>query len=360
MIENQSTLIKSKDKESTNKIEVFRKESSNVDNATHSRFIVKRTSEFIEDAKHLPRPKWLIENIIREGQIVVLFGDSGVFKSVLARQMALQIAGVSTGFPLDTHASASTVLYVDVELTSRQIRDRYAIEVQTPDGKIEEKVFPYPSNFYDAQLDCVFEGDDDIDSVISDLKKAVSATRSTVLVIDNLTFLGDDLSKGDEAAKVLKRLKKMSNEMGISILVVAHTNKRNVYETLEANELTGSAKIKHAVDAQIGVAKSYTEDSTVYLKQFKVRHDPSVWGTDVFKMRLSQHETGALFASDGELDDEANHIKKRVHEGQAAELKNQRDEHIKNLKKMGLGTHKQLAAAFGVSDKTIQRITKGL
>ena len=78
---------------------------------------VKTANDWMRMAADKPVPKMLFGEFWLEGELGVMFADTGKGKSILAVQMAEAIAR-GTGFEtLKTTAQAQTVLYLDFELT---------------------------------------------------------------------------------------------------------------------------------------------------------------------------------------------------------------------------------------------------
>lgn len=77
-------------------------------------FLVKTANQTVEDTRRRPDPEPLYLSLWYEGEVCCLFADSNLGKSLLAVQMADEIAR--------THR----VLYIDCELSDKQFQLRYA------------------------------------------------------------------------------------------------------------------------------------------------------------------------------------------------------------------------------------------
>lgn len=100
-------------------------EESAVDTAS---FWVASMNEYLEKAKALPPLVVLYPNIVLEGDLCIIFGQSGIGKTIFAMQVARDIA-----------AKGKRVLYLDFEMSERQLALRY----NTPN---------FPSTFFRAEL----------------------------------------------------------------------------------------------------------------------------------------------------------------------------------------------------------------
>ena len=95
---------------------------------------IKAANEWIQESMKTPDPKMYFYDLIVEHENTVIFAASNVGKSILAVQIAEDIA------------RAEKVLYVDLELSSKQFQMRYS-DART--GKSHS----FPSNFSRAEID---------------------------------------------------------------------------------------------------------------------------------------------------------------------------------------------------------------
>ena len=77
-------------------------------------FHVSSMNECLDKARSLPPLVTLYPNVVLEGDLCVIFGQSGIGKTIFAMQVARDIA-----------ASGRRVLYADFEMTPRQLALRY-------------------------------------------------------------------------------------------------------------------------------------------------------------------------------------------------------------------------------------------
>ena len=96
---------------------------------------VKTASDWMRTAADKPVPKMLFGEFWLEGELGVMFADTGKGKSILAVQMAEAIARGSGIEPMKTTAQAQTVLYLDFELTEKQFEMRYTEDLDTEAGE---------------------------------------------------------------------------------------------------------------------------------------------------------------------------------------------------------------------------------
>ena len=95
---------------------------------------IKAANEWIKESLKAPDPKMYFYDLIVENENTVIFAASNVGKSILATQIAADIA------------KTEKVLYVDLELSSKQFQMRYS---DSATGKFHV----FPENFQRAELD---------------------------------------------------------------------------------------------------------------------------------------------------------------------------------------------------------------
>ena len=95
---------------------------------------IKAANEWIQDSLKRPDPQMYFNNLIVQYENTVIFAASNVGKSILATQIAEDIA------------KTEKVLYVDLELSSKQFQMRYT-------DSSTRKVHKFPANFTRAEID---------------------------------------------------------------------------------------------------------------------------------------------------------------------------------------------------------------
>jgi hypothetical protein len=77
--------------------------------------------------------------------------------------------------------------------------------------------------------------------------------------------------------KILLTIKK---SLSISMLVLAHTPKRDATRPISQNDVSGSKNIMNFCDSCFAIGKSYTQDDVRYIKQIKERNTAKVYGPE--------------------------------------------------------------------------------
>jgi len=243
-------------------------QSDGVDEATHedesqkessspvrkSIFTMKSANQTIEDAMKLPDLIPLYGSLWLEGELSCLFADSNVGKSIFAVQMADSIA----------RQREEPVLYFDFELDDRQFKKRY---VNSETGEIHI----FPDNFQRLYVDPdTLLSDNFEDDIIFGVEDAINRTSAKIIIIDNISFIGNGAEKGDIAGRLMVKLKALTIKYELSMLVLAHTPKRDLSREITQNDLAGSKKLFNFFRSAFVIAQSQKDANLRYIKQVKV------------------------------------------------------------------------------------------
>lgn len=206
----------------------------------------------MNDAINTPDPKMYFHNLIVQFENTVIFASSNVGKSILAIQIAEDIA------------RTDKILYVDLELSAKQFQMRYS-DVSTGEVHI------FPGNFTRAEIDPELIVGADLEQEILDSIEEAAVQGTKFFVIDNITFICNDSEKGATAGSFMMKLIRLKKKYSLTTIVIAHTPKRRGWEPITQNDLAGSAKLINFFDEGIAVARSAKDNNLRYLKQVKVR-----------------------------------------------------------------------------------------
>lgn len=213
---------------------------------------IKAANEWIQESMKTPDPKMYFYDLIVEHENTVIFAASNVGKSILAVQIAEDIA------------RAAKVLYVDLELSSKQFQMRYS-DART--GKSHS----FPSNFSRAEIDPELMVGANLEQEILDSIETAAKKGTKFFVIDNITFICNGAESGIKAGNFMKQLVRLKKKYDLTTIVIAHTPKRRNWKPITQNDLAGSAKLINFFDAGIALARSANDNNLRYLKQVKVR-----------------------------------------------------------------------------------------
>ena len=289
-------------------------------------FHVEPMTKCIEDAHLLPPLIPLYPDIVLEGDLSIIFGQSGVGKTIFAMQIARYIA-----------ESGKRLLYVDCEMTPRQLGNRY----ETPN---------FPPTFLRAEMDREHPAED----VLKGIEEVAVANHVEVVFIDNITALGQSLDRSADAGALMASLNTLKKKYNWTLVVLNHVPKMfsgNVPLSLSA--MQGSAKINQLIDDAIGIAQSSIDSNLVYVKQCKWRNGELTMGADhVAVYERCKDENGNLgFISRG-FGTEQEHL--------SIENSNEREEmkaRVRELSNKGM-TQTAIANQLGISQSKVSRLLK--
>ena len=237
-----------------------------LDESIQKPFVMRRANEWIDLAKNCPVQERLFGDLWFENEIAVLFAETNAGKSILAVQIA---DSISSGIPIEPFglsAKAQIVVYFDFELSDKQFEARYSIE-----GKehymFDSKLIRVEIN-PDAEVPC----GDYTQYICEAIEACITEVRAKVAIIDNITYLNDELEKAKDALPLMKMLKAIKKKHNLSFLILAHTPKRDKSRPLSKNDLQGSKMIINFVDSAFVIGESALGKDMRYIKHLKARN----------------------------------------------------------------------------------------
>lgn len=211
------------------------------------------------------------------GELAVLFARAGVGKSALATQIGENLARGLRMAPFDEDGAVTepqNVLYLDFELSTAQLAARYSV-LDAETGSYTNG-YEFSERFKRSTLNWngrLIEGYDDFsDMFFTALSEAVEVTGTTVLIIDNITFLDESsTSNVDTALSIMRSLNALKQKRGLSILVLAHSRRRGRSNRLSSDDMQGSVNVANFADSVFAMETSRKAADLRYLKQLKMR-----------------------------------------------------------------------------------------
>ena len=214
---------------------------------------IKSANRTIEDASKRPDPEQLFRELWYEGEVCCLFADSNLGKSIFAVQMADEIS------------RTRNVLYVDCELSDKQFQLRYCNQ-ETGERHI------FPEGMFRAEVNPYAIGAEGYEqAIINDIEKAATQMNCKIVIIDNLTYLCNSADKGVDAGVFMMKLMALKKKRDLSLLIIAHTPKRDLSSAITQNHLAGSKKLYNFFDSVFAIGMSAKDNRLRYVKQVKVR-----------------------------------------------------------------------------------------
>ena len=239
-------------------------------------FTIKDANQTIDDASNRPMPCKLFGQLWFEHEVCILFSSTNLGKSILAVQIADAISSGRRAMGLEMESDPQTVLYFDFELSDKQFELRYVSESGShyhfsPKLKRAE-INPDGVECPDG---CNFE-----DFVKLSLQQAVEHFNAKVIIIDNITFLCREAEKAKDALPLMQWLKSFGKKYDLSILVLAHTPKRNNSNPITMNDLFGSSMQMNFCDGMFAIGKSAKGNQVRYIKELKQRNLPFAYDSE--------------------------------------------------------------------------------
>lgn len=294
---------------------------------------IKTANRTIREAALRPNPDALYLTLWYEGEVCCLFSDSNLGKSILAMQIAAQIA------------ERRKVLYFDFELSDKQFQLRYSDE--------QGNLNTFPDNLYRVEINresldvSNFE-----DAIIGNIEQAALQTDAKILIIDNLTYLCIASEKGDVAGALMFRLMALKKKHGLSMLILAHTPKRCLSNPITQNDLAGSKKLYNFFDSVFAIGKSAKDSNLRYIKQLKVRYGNYTYDSDnVIVSAIEKVGAFLQFVNIGYAT-ENEHLKEPSEKDVSQEIEN-----VKQLSGQGKSI-REIAKELNISKSKVGRILK--
>ena len=299
-------------------------------------FKVRTANTRLEDSIRIQKPRRLFDCFVVEGEVTVLFAPTNVGKSVLALQIADAISQGKSEYGFESELTrGESVAYVDLENTDCQFAGRYSGHQFSDNLKILE--VPTGVEYTTEQL-------------LTYLKNFISAEKSKVIVFDNISFMGN-LQSANEAMAIIKALRELRDELGITILVVAHTNKKD-NKPMTINDLAGSAKVGNLIDAAFALGRVVGDTGLRYIKQLKARSGEKIYEDPVMVVELVK-ENGLHFEY-RDTDIEQNLLKKPKEDDEEMVY-----HQVWHLHKQGLSCRK-IESELGISKSKVNNIVNAM
>jgi hypothetical protein len=306
-------------------------------------------NEWLKGASSRPKPMPLFGPFWTSGEIALVFGDTGLGKTILAMQIANDIANGKSTTGLELGLSGR-VDYFDFELSDVQHFGRYSNEDRS-------KSFAFSENLHRLEIDLsVFQPAIDLDedweiALLDQIDKQIGESEGRIIVIDNITWLSRETDRGKFALPLMQRLSALKKERDLSMLIACHTPKRDETRPITVNDLAGSKILANFADSIFAIGKSSIDSGRRYLKQIKSRSAEKVYDTDsvaVFDLHKSQSDCFLGFAY-VDTQPERLHLKEFSQREHAKRI-----EQAKELKAQGHSI-REIAKNVGVSVSTAHK-----
>lgn len=295
---------------------------------------IKTANQTLDDASTRPDPEELYHELWYEGEVCCLFADSNLGKSIFAVQMADEIA------------RTRNVLYVDCELSDKQFQLRYCKQ-ETGARHI------FPDCLYRAEINPYAIGAEGYEQhIINDIETAAHKLNCKIIIIDNLTYLCNASDKSVDAGIFMMKLMSLKKKCGLSLLVIAHTPKRDLSSPITQNHLAGSKKLYNFFDSVFAIGMSAKDNRLRYIKQVKVRAGAFKYDASNVIVYEIEKINGFLRFNFREFATEEEHLRHRD-----SSQTDENEARVIELSKQGLSCRK-IADEVGLSKSTVSNILK--
>ena len=297
-----------------------------------------KANEVMEKAAKLKDRLCLYKKLWNEGEICVLFAKSNHGKSILAVQIAEEIA-----------RSGKKVNYLDYELEAKQFQQRYCNEKTKENYKFSDNLFRA-----DLSVDLELNSEGRVKRFFEKIEE-LSQFGIKIFILDNITSLVDRIENGDVILEFMRNLKRLKEKYELSILIVAHTTKKSDTTPLNQDNLAGSKKLMNFVDSAFAIGKSMIEPDVRYIKQLKVRVGKFSYNEDnVLLCRIVKKDNFPHFVECGyAVEKDLLNTKKSIANPDKKGLMDT----AYSLYKRDY-SYRQIGKELGVSDKTIAKWIK--
>ncbi|MGY3212058.1 AAA family ATPase [Mucilaginibacter sp. HD30] len=317
---------------------------------TKDAFIIKPAAAWVSAGADAHAPDKLFGDFWYRGELCILFADTNVGKSILAVQIG---NALSSGEPIPVLGAtlpAEPVLYFDFELSTAQFEGRYSSRMQSR--------YPFNKNFYRVVLNPDAQGIERFknyaDYMNNALENIIITTKARTLILDNITCLRSGTHAAESAISLMRNLQAIKNKYNLSILVLAHTPKRNPAKPITRNDLQGSKMLINFADSAFALGESKTANGQRYIKQIKQRSGNEYYGAaNVCLCRITKPGNFLQFEVEG-FDHETAHL---LHYSE--DQRRYTEEKVERLHKQGV-SFRNIAEQTAVSLATVFRMVKRL
>ena len=298
-------------------------------------FSLKTANQTIMDAAKRPQPRKLWHELWYEGELCFLYADMNVGKSIYSVQIADEIS------------KTEKVLLFDFELSDKQFQIRYSDDAG-------DNPHLFSDNLIRIEINPDGDFTDDMEKQINDdMERVIQNASAKIIIVDNLTYLTVETEKSKSALPLMKRLKKLKNKYGLSILCLAHTPKRDNSRPITGNDLAGSKTLINICDSAFAIGLSARDKSIRYVKQIKVRNCEKKYDSEnVLLYEITKENGNYVKFRFIDYGDEREHLKEPN-----AKEKEDISEKVFELKEQGKSL-RDIGAELGISHMKVNRILK--
>ncbi len=309
-----------------------------------SAFILKSLKTTLNQAILEPPLKTVISDFIYEGDLCVIFAGPNIGKTAFGTQILETVASGKNIGGFESQVQGP-VLYLDMEMDNRKLAKRYSID--------DNSVYQFNENIIRMSLDREFVGRLKAGNIIKEAINKMREKKALLLFVDNFSAMGVDHEKSADALELMRLFRQVTIQTNSTIIIAAHTPKRNGNEKLQLKDLAGSAVIGNFADSIIGMGEDLRDPSRRYLKGFKNRDVEKKYnGPMVLECEIKKADNGLLFFDMIGPSYESGML---MNEKEAETI--QRNSDILDLRAEGL-SYNDIATKLDMSRATVQSIVR--
>ena len=295
--------------------------------------LLRTANDVIEEGRRKANPKALYSCFWNEGEIACLFADSNVGKSILSVQIADEI----------TRNHNCKVHYYDFELSEKQFQLRYTDETTGVSHRFSNLL--KLAHVSESMISENFEN-----QIIDTIENGAVGDDCSIIIIDNISALNNHLETGEAAGQLMLRLMDLKHRLNLSVLVIAHTPKRDMTQPITQNDLAGSKRLFNFFDSVFSMGKSAVDSGIRYIKQIKSRNGRIIYDTQsVLIGELEKEAAMPKFVATGTVNE---YSLLKVTDTVSQNLKQDR---VKALNEEGKSC-REISEELGISKSAVNRI----
>jgi replicative DNA helicase len=253
----------------------------------------KSMNQTMIDGAKEPPAKRLAGSLLHENTLAIIFAGAGTGKTIFSTQVGDVLSrGTNLFGNKDFYNSANgkKVLLFDFEMEESEVFQRY--KSGEADG------FEWHKNFFRCGINPNFIDFEDADTLITnEIQLQIEDQKPDIVILDNITYISSESSDTKMATKTMKKLLSIQKTSGnnLSIIVIAHTPKRDPSLPIELRHLAGAAAFANFAKNIIAISKSKLDPSMRYLKQLKNRQDVEMYQEEnVIVCGVNKNDSGRL------------------------------------------------------------------